>query len=98
MTVLSANHAGALRNSESIAKTFAEDSAPDRGWLMGCIRDDTEKPLVLRIDGEDFTVPVFVATCPARVEPVNGVEQNGKVLVVIVGLDLAGTINTVISD
>ena len=81
VTVLSANHAGALRNSESIAKTFAEDSAPDRGWLMGCMRDDTEKPLVLRIDGEDFTVPVFVATCPARVEPVNGVEQNGKVRV-----------------
>ena len=79
VTVLSANHAGALRNADEVGKTFADDSAASRGWLMGSVAEDT--PLVVEIDGEEFTVPVFVATCPARVEPVNGVEQNGKVRV-----------------
>ena len=40
---------------------------------------NAERPLVLNIDGERVSVSGFVATCPARIEPVNGVQQNSKV-------------------
>ena len=33
----------------------------------------------LELDGEKVTISGFVATCPARVEPCNGVQQNDKV-------------------
>ena len=79
--MLSANNAGALRNSDDVGKAFVGDSAEDRCWLMGAQPDADTVPLKLQIDGEEFVVPVFVATCPARVEPVNGVPQNGKVRV-----------------
>ena len=78
-TVLSANHAGALRHAEPVSKTFDDDSAPERGWLMAASAEG--EPLTLTLEGVETVIPVFVATCPARVEPVNGVQQNGKVRV-----------------
>ena len=77
VTVLSANHSGALRFHEAVAKQFEDDSAPDRGWLQ-TVADET-RPLELDLDGERVTITGFVATCPARVEPCNGVQQNDKV-------------------
>ena len=40
---------------------------------------DAERPLVLKLDGERVTLTGFVVTCPARIEPCNGVQQNSKV-------------------
>ena len=40
VTVLSANHAGALRHADDIGKTFADDSAAGRGWLMGSMAEE----------------------------------------------------------
>ena len=77
VTVLSANHSGALRFHEAVAKQFTDDSAPDVGWLQPVV--DAERPLILELDGERVALTGFVATCPARIEPCNGVQQNNKV-------------------
>ena len=77
VTVLSANHSGALRFHEAVAKQFTDDSAPDVGWLQPVV--DAERPLILELDGERVSLTGFVATCPARIEPCNGVQQNNKV-------------------
>ena len=77
VTVLSANHSGALKFHEAVAKQFADDSAPDLGWLQPVV--DCERPLQLTLGDVAVTVSGFVATCPARIEPVNGVQQNAKV-------------------
>ena len=77
VTVLSANHSGALRFHEAVAKQFTDDSAPDVGWLQPVV--EAERPLILELDGERVTLTGFVATCPARIEPCNGVQQNNKV-------------------
>ena len=77
ITVLSANHSGALRFHEAVGKQFADDAAEESGWLQRVV--DPERPLVLELEGERFEVTAFVASCPARVEPVNGVQQNNKV-------------------
>ena len=77
VTVLSANHAGAIKFHEAIAKQFAGDSSPELGWLQPVV--DAGRPLQLELDGEKVTISGFVATCPARVEPCNGVQQNDKV-------------------
>ena len=77
VTVLSANHSGALRPIfEAVAKQFADDSAPDVGWLQPVV--DAERPLIFEPGGERVAVTGFVATCLARVVPCNGVQQNSK--------------------
>ena len=38
-----------------------------------------ESPLVLQLGDETVRISGFVATCPARIEPCNGVQQNNKV-------------------
>ena len=40
---------------------------------------DAERPLILELDGARVALAGFVATCPARIEPCNGVQQNSKV-------------------
>ena len=77
VTVLSANHSGALRFHEAVGKQFADDSADDVGWLQPVVSADA--PLRLQLDGETVAITGFVATCPARIEPCNGVQQNNKV-------------------
>ena len=77
MTVLSANHSGALRFHEAVAQQFTDDSAPGVGWLQPVV--DAERPLVVELDGKRVALTGFVATCPARIEPCNGVQQNNKV-------------------
>ena len=77
LTVLSANHSGALRFHEAVAKQFTDDSAPGVGWLQLVV--DAERPLILKLDGERVALTGFVATCPARIEPCNDVQQNNKV-------------------
>ena len=47
------------------------------GWLQPVV--DAERPLVMELDGERVALTGFVATCPARIEPCNGVQQNNKV-------------------
>ena len=51
-TVLSANHAGALRHAEQVSKTFDDDSAAERGWLMAASAEG--EPLVLTLEGVNF--------------------------------------------
>ena len=77
VTVLSANHSGALRFYEAAEKQFTDDSAPGVGWLQPVV--DAERPLVLELGGERVALAGFVATCPARFEPCNGIQQNKKV-------------------
>ena len=77
VTVLSANHSGALRFHEAVGKQFADDSADDVGWLQPVVSADA--PLRLQLNGETVAITGFVATCPARIEPCNGVQQNNKV-------------------
>ena len=77
VTVLSANHSGALRFHEAVGKQFADDSADDVGWLQPVVSADA--PLRLHLNGETVAITGFVATCPARIEPCNGVQQNSKV-------------------
>ena len=77
VTVLSANHSGALRFHEVLDEQFKHDSAPEFGWLQPVVCDET--PLVLQLGGERVTLNGFVASCPARVEPCNGVQQGSKV-------------------
>ena len=77
LTVLSANHSGALRFHDAVGKQFADDSAEELGWLQPVISAET--PLVLQLGDEKVKISGFVATCPARIEPCNGVQQNGKV-------------------
>ena len=77
VTVLSANHSGALRFHEALDEQFKHDSAPEFGWLQPVVCDET--PLVLQLGGERVTLSGFVASCPARVEPCNGVQQGSKV-------------------
>ena len=77
VTVLSANHSGALRFHEAVGKQFVDDSADDVGWLQPVV--DANGPLRLNLNGETVEITGFVATCPARIEPCNGVQQNSKV-------------------
>ena len=77
VTVLSANHSGALRFHDAVGKQFADDSAEEVGWLQPVVSAET--PLVLQLGDERVKISGFVATCPARIEPCNGVQQNGKV-------------------
>ena len=76
-TVLSANRSGALRFHEAAGKQFADDSADDVGWLQPVV--DANGPLRLNSNGAAVEITGFVATCPARIEPCNGVQQNSKV-------------------
>ena len=77
LTVLSANHSGALRFHDAVGKQFADDSSEELGWLQPVISAET--PLILQLGDEKVKISGFVATCPARIEPCNGVQQNGKV-------------------
>ena len=77
VTVLSANHSGALRSHDAVGKQFADDSAEDIGWLQSVV--SAESPLVLQLGDGTVRISGFVATCPARIEPCNGVQQNNKV-------------------
>ena len=77
ITILSANHSGALRFHEALDKQFQDDSAPERGWLQPVVCNET--PLVLQLGSERVTLSGFVASCPARVDPCNGVQQGSKV-------------------
>ena len=77
VTVLSANHSGALRFHEAVGKQFVDDSADDVGWLQPVAGGNG--PLRLDLNGETVEITGFVATCPARIEPCNGVQQNSKV-------------------
>ena len=77
ITVLSANHSGALRFHEALDEQFEHDSSPEFGWLQPVVCDKT--PLVLQLGDERVELNGFVASCPARVEPCNGVQQNNKV-------------------
>ena len=72
ITVLSANHSGALRFHEALGEQFQHDSPPEFGWLQRVVCDDT--PLMLQLGSERVKLSGFVATCPARVEPCNGVQ------------------------
>ena len=45
LTVLSANHSGALRFHDAVGKQFADDSAEEVGWLQPVVSAET--PLVL---------------------------------------------------
>jgi hypothetical protein len=49
VTVLSANHSGALKYHEAVGKQFTDDSAPDLGWLQPVV--DCERPLQLALGG-----------------------------------------------
>jgi hypothetical protein len=73
VTVLSANHSGAMRYHEKVGEQFDHDVHDDRRWLMAV--KPVEKPLMVTIRGRLRECPVFVPTCPCRVEPVNGVPQ-----------------------
>ena len=73
VTVLSANHSGAMRYHEKVGEQFDHDAHDDRRWLMAV--KPVEKPLMVTIRGRLRECPVFVPTCPCRVEPVNGVPQ-----------------------
>ena len=77
VTVLSANHSGALRFHEAVGKQFVDDSAEDVGWLQPVV--DAKVPLRLVLNDETVEITGFVATFPARIEPCNGVQQNNKV-------------------
>ena len=50
VTVLSANHSGAVRFHEAVGKQFKDDSTPEMGWLQPVV--DVERPLILELDGE----------------------------------------------
>ena len=60
--VLSANHSGALRFHEAVAKQFTDDSAPDVGWLQPVV--DAERPLILELDGERVALSGFRGNVP----------------------------------
>ena len=77
ITVLSVNHSGALRFHEELDEQFTHHSAPEFGWLQPVVCDKT--PLVLQLGGERVKLTGFVASCPAQVEPCNGVQQGSKV-------------------
>ena len=77
ITVLSANHSEALRFHEALDEQFQHDSAPEFGWLQPVVCDET--PLLLQLGSERVKLSGFVASCPARVEPCNGVQQGSKV-------------------
>ena len=47
------------------------------GWLQPVV--DANGPLRLNLNGEAVEISGFVATCLARIEPCNGVQQNSKV-------------------
>ena len=59
ITVLSANHSGAIRFHDALDKQFVDDSSPDRGWLQPVVCDTT--PLTVTLDGKDYKVTGFVA-------------------------------------
>ena len=71
-TVLSANHSGALRFHEAVGRQLVDDSADDVGWSQPVI--DANGPLHLNLNGETVEITGFVDTCPARIEPCNGVQ------------------------
>ena len=73
VTVLSANHSGAMRHHEKVGEQFDHDVHEDRQWLMA-VKPGARK-LMVSIRGKLRECPVFVPTCPCRVEPVNGVPQ-----------------------
>ena len=77
MTVLSANHSGALRFHDAVGKQFADHSAEDVGWLQTVMSAETL--MVLQLGEETVRISGFMATCPARIEPCDGVQQNSKV-------------------
>ena len=47
------------------------------GWLQTVV--STEAPLFLQLGEETVRISGFMATCPARIGPCNGVQQNNKV-------------------
>ena len=77
VTVLPAYHSGVLRFYEAVAAQIEGDSAPELGWLQPVV--DASKPLELDLDGERVAISGFVASCPGRVGPRNGVQQNDKI-------------------
>ena len=54
LTVLSANHSGALRFHDAVGKQFADDSSEELGWLQPVISAET--PLILQLGDEKVKI------------------------------------------